>query len=184
MPLKNSENQVFTYQTRLPPDNEETSNILFVCATLMNKVEHCLFADIAKGRRASDLKSSYLKNHQITARHFNANRIILEGKISSIKELQKQHVEGLKQRILSLEENIQKLEKKKAHFQAHQKKRRLATLRARLQKLEQNLSQGKIPLCFGSNRLFRKQFDLQKNQYSSHDEWKNDWQQKRKKVSS
>jgi IS605 OrfB family transposase len=180
MRQKKSENQVFTYQTRLIL-NEDASNILFACAALMNKVEHCLFADIVKGHLTSELKSSYLKKHQITARHFNANRIILEGKISSIKELQKQQVAELKQRILSLEVNIKKLEKKKAHFQVHQKKRRLATLQSRLQKLEQNLSQKKTPLCFGSNKLFRKQFNLQENQYLSHDEWKKDWQQKRNK---
>jgi len=143
----------------------------------MNRVEHTLFADLAKGATVSELKALYLKRFQITARHFNAVRVTLEGKISSIKELQKLRITSLKQRSSSLEKNIKKLAKKKAYRAVHEKKRRLATLKARLRRLEQN--QEKISLCFGTKKLFRKQYALEKNQYSSHEEWKTDWQSAR-----
>lgn len=110
----------------------------------------------------------------------NVLEIIVEGKISSIKELQKLQIANLKQRISSLEARIKKV---KGHAQSdrtvHEKKRRLERLKAQLLRQEQDHAQGKIPLCFGTKRLFRKQFALKENQYSSHEEWKKDWQSAR-----
>jgi IS605 OrfB family transposase len=148
-------------------------------ARLMNRVEHSLFADLAKGLTVSELKAPYLKKFQITARHFNAVRVGLEGKISSVQELRTLRITELKQCIASLEAKIKKLEGKKAYRAVHEKKRRLATLKGRLYRKEKNDT--KIPLCFGSKKLFRKQFALKENQYSSHEEWKTDWQSAREK---
>ena len=70
-----------TYQTRIPDPYDEP---LCAYAETMAHVEHRLFAEIACGKIAKDLKSSYLKKFHITARQFNATRVKLEGKTDSI----------------------------------------------------------------------------------------------------
>src|SRR5436305_11211724 len=109
-----------TYQSR-PGLNEQMMEVLFECATLFAQVEHTLFADIAKGKNSNDLKSSYLLRFGITARHFNAIKVKVEGKIASIKELRKKYV-------LELNDLIKNAEKKITRYKnpliIHQKKRR------------------------------------------------------------
>ncbi len=173
----NFNDSMFTYQTRLNI-TEEQESILSQCANLLSVVERSLFKDLSRGMKASDLKSSYLLRFGITARHFNAIRIQLEGKISSIEELQKDHLKEIRGRIVLLKEAIEKCSSRKA-FTLHQKKRKLASLESKCASLEENLSLGKIQLCFGSRSLFRAQFDLTANGYSSHHEWLQDWQSKR-----
>jgi len=160
-----------TYQTRL---SFSSSEALQACADLFAHIEHALLADICKGKILSKLKSSYLIKYGITARHFNAIRVKIEGKISSIKELRKIQISDLKEKIKTLETKISKLEKKpKLSFLVHQKKRRLFQLKKRLEKLIEN--QDKTSLCFGTRKLFHAQFDLEANGYKSHEEWSADW---------
>lgn len=97
MPHVISESQIFTYQTR-PTISKESQDTLSAIAGIMSPVEKKLFADLAKGKQASALKSGYLKEYGITARHFNAIRIQLEGKIASITELRKGQIEEDKRR--------------------------------------------------------------------------------------
>lgn len=177
MPQKSSEEQTFSYQTRLQLESE-ASTILGACAHLFGHVERELFSDVARGQKAGALKSTYLRQHGITARHFNAIRIKLEGKIASIKELQKERLKDIKGQITALKNTIAKLPKDK-RFILHQKRRRLAMMESRLHALETQISLGKVPLCFGSRRLFRAQFDLKANQYETHEDWLNDWKNAR-----
>ena len=142
----------------------------------MSHVERCLFADIATGKIAGDLKSSYLTHFRITARQFNAARVKLEGKIDSILRLQSQRIETKKHQIAALEETLAHLKNKKI---LHQKKRRLAKLKDQLKKLETAQKNKEISLCFGAKKLFRAQFDLEANGYATHEDWKNDWRQAR-----
>jgi hypothetical protein len=105
--------QIFTYQTRLLSD-ESSATILDDCAEIFSHIKHQLFADISRGKIATDLKADYLKKHKITARHFNALRVEIEGKISSIKERQAQRILELGYKIEETTKTIQKLEKKAA----------------------------------------------------------------------
>ena len=57
----------------------------------------------------------------------------------------------------------------------HQKRSRLEILQARLEKPEPDMESGRVRLCFGSRRLWRKQYNLEANGYSSHEEWLRDW---------
>ncbi|CAB4244024.1 transposase (fragment) [Methylacidimicrobium sp. AP8] len=59
------------------------------------------------------------------------------------------------------------------------KKRRLAVLRAKLEALLTDQESGRVRLCFGSRRLFRKQFSREENGYADHAAWKKDWQAER-----
>ena len=63
--------------------------------------------------------------------------------------------------------------------QVHQKRRRLANLRSRLAGLEADIAAGRVRLCLGSKRLWRKQHHLEQNGYASHEEWLQDWRDAR-----
>ena len=173
MQLKMSDHSTRTFQTRIPDHFDKS---LSTYAALMAHVEHCLFADIAAGKIAGDLKSSYLTQFHITARQFNATRVKLEGKMDSILQLLSQRIATKKQQIAAIEETIAKLKNKKT---LHHKKRRLAKLKNGLAKLEIAHKEKKISLCFGSKKLFGAQFDLEANGYTSHEEWKKEWKHTR-----
>jgi len=159
-----------TYQTRIPDGFDDP---LSSYALLMSHVEHSLFADLAAGKVAKNLKSFYLTKFQITARQFNATRVNLEGKVDSILRRLSQRIETKKQQIASLEKTIDRLKNKQKR---HQKKRRLVRLKDQIKKLGKNK---KIALCFGTKKLFRAQFDLEANEYTSHKEWRADWEKAR-----
>src|SRR5580658_156119 len=177
--IQSEENyQTFTYQTRLVID-ESTAKILDNCAKTFSCIERRLFADISAGKIAADLKSEYLKKYQITARHFNAIRVQIEGKISSIKERQPQLIVEVGSKIQAVIKTIKKLEKKPATDKLHQKKRLLFNLQQKEKQLKLDQEVGKVRLCFGSKNLFRAQFNLEANGYDSQEEWLADWHKAR-----
>ena len=106
---------------------------------------------------------------------FNAVRVSLEGKIASVREGMKLRLDDLERRIARAERQVSKAVKKGRRQQAHQKRRRLANLRSRLMGLEADIAEGRVRLCFGSKRLWRKRRHLGANGYSSHEEWLGDW---------
>ena len=52
-------------------------------------------------------------------------------------------------------------------------------MQSRLAALEADTETGRVRLCFGSKRLWRKQHHLEQNGYASHQEWLADWQDAR-----
>jgi IS605 OrfB family transposase len=177
--MQPEKSKTFTYQTRLHLEPDEAITLDGI-AELMGRVERTLFADIQRGKQANKLKSSYLEKFKITARQFNSIRIVLEGKMNSIKQLRPQQISELENRITSLHEKIQKLEKKKSKSQeVHQKKRRLSTLTSRCNQLKQDEDTQVTRLCFGSKKLFREQFYLEENGYTSFEEWLQEWHKAR-----
>ena len=169
----------FTCQTRLSL-NEDGMGILCECATLFNAVEHALYAEVAKGKSSASCKNNFLKKYGITARQFNACRVSLEGKMAACRTSQEQAAISLKQTIDALDSRIRYLEKKPSkHFVLHQKKRRRGILSDRLSSIEKDLKEKRIALCFGGRKLFRTQFYLEKNGFSSHQKWREAWQAKR-----
>jgi IS605 OrfB family transposase len=171
--------QTRTYQTR-PPLDPIAQKAFQACAELFAHVEHRLLADISKGEKPSELKSSYLVEYGITARQFNAIRVKVEGKLASIKELRKMQISDLKEQIAALETKISKLKKKPLlALLVHQKKRRLYKLQQRLEQLIKDQKEGKTLLCFGSKKLFHAQFDLEANHYKTHEEWLKAWRHAR-----
>jgi IS605 OrfB family transposase len=168
-----------TYQTRLLL-NERQEAILQESACLLSAVERSLYAEVAKGKTSASCKNAFLKLYGITARQFNACRINLEGKIAACKAGLEQGIASLKQQIVSLDKKVQNLEKKPSkHFVLHQKKRRLANLSCRLATLEEERKGGRIHLCFGGKKLFRAQFHLEKNGFTSQHAWQDCWKAKR-----
>ena len=172
-----------TYQTRVSGygcrDREAGDAALAAYAGLYGRVQRKLFADVSAGRRAVSLKSAYLERYGIPARIFNGVRVSLEGKAASVREQQKLRVDDLRRRVARAERQIVRAQQHGRWGQVHQKKRRLANLRSRLVGLEDAMAAGRVRLCFGSKRLWRKQHDLEANGYGSHEEWLRDWRDAR-----
>ena len=172
-----------TYQTRIGHfqgiDRRAGEDLLSDYAHLYGRIERRLFADMAAGRPASSLKSDYLERYRIPARLFNSVRVSLEGKMASVREQQKLRAEELGRRIAWAERQMSQGGPDVRRDWLHQKRRRLGNLRDRLEKLEGDIADGRVRLCFGSRRLWRKQHHLAANGYASHQEWLEDWQSAR-----
>ena len=174
---------VATYQTRISDYGDMVraggDAALSAYAALYGKVQHKLFADVAAVRSAVLKKSEYIEKHGIPARMFNAARITLEGKVSAVRAAQRLRVDSLERRIAPGERQVAEAEEPGRWQQVHQKRRRLANLRSRLAGLEADIAAGRVRLCFGSKRLWRKQHHLEQNGYASHEEWLQDWRDAR-----
>ena len=167
-----------TYQTRIET-NSAAADALAAYARLYGHVERRLFAAGAAGEPFTALKRGYLVQHGISSRLFNSVKVSLEGKVKAVQATRKLRIDDLKRRIAKAEKTLAKLEKKGLWFEVHQKRRRLETLRRRLRVLEVDRQAGLVRLCFGSRRLWRKQYDLEANGYAGHDEWLADWRDAR-----
>ena len=177
---------IATYQTRVSVyagvDRLAGDSALSAYAELYGRVQRKLFAQVAAGRSATSLKSAYLERFGIPARMFNAVRVSLDGKVSSVREKQKIRQDNLKQHIARAEKQFEQIEQFVADEQRaelHQKRRRLAGLQHRLMTLESDVASGRVRLCFGSKRLWRKQHHLKANGYGSHEAWLRDWRDAR-----
>jgi IS605 OrfB family transposase len=149
-------------------------------AALHGRVERSLFAAMTAGGQINALKKSFQTRFGITARQFNALRVGLEGKIDSIKERRPELMVEAEARIKRAVKVIAKLEKcDPGSGKLHQKKRRVQTLRDRLDALKAVHQSDIVRLCFGSRKLYRAQFDLDANGYASHGEWLEAWRQTR-----
>ena len=168
-----------TYQTRISGyegrDRGSGDAALAAYAELYGRVQRKLFSDVAAGRSAASLKNTYLGQYGIPARMFNGVRVSLEGKTASVREQQKLRGDDLSRRIARAERQIAGASRRGRRDQVHQKQRRLAHLKSRLAGLEAGIAEGRVRLCFGSRRLWRKQHDLEANGYANHEEWLRDW---------
>ena len=142
-------------------------------------MERKLFAELMGGRTAASLKSEYLKRYGIPARMFNGVRVSLEGKLASVKEQQKLRLDGLSRQIAQAQGQIAGAAERGLHHRVHQKHRRLASLRRRLAALQDDVDAGRVRLCFGFKRLWRKQHRLADNGYADHEERCRNWREAR-----
>ena len=175
-----------TYQTRIET-LPELDGLLSDYASLYGKIERTLFAEtIAKNIPPESVKNIYLKRFAITSRQFNAVCRNLKGKCASIKERRgglitesKHRIEKLTKVVTRLENKIHiapnALDIKKRTFLLHQKKRRLNQLLNKHNNLISDHKNKTVRLCFGTKKLFHAQFNLESNNYTSHQDWKKDW---------
>lgn len=168
-----------TFETRAPFE-PHTEEVLMSCTHLLSHLERRLFADIASGKNPGELKNIYLVAYGITARQFNSLRVLVEGKISSIKKLLPVRISDIKERITSLSKKIKNLIKTKADSELiHQKKRKLGNLVQKLSATTEDHKNGTVRCCFGSKKLFHAQYNLEENNYASHEGWLLSWQEAR-----
>jgi IS605 OrfB family transposase len=174
-----SDHPIFTYQTRIDVESDVYC-ALEAYAFLHGRVERSLFAAWRAGQQIGKLKATFQSRFGITARQFNAIRVGLEGKIDSIKERRPDLIAEGATRVSKAEKVIKRLEKDApGSNKLHQKNRRLHALHHRLEALKSEHARGDVRLCFGSRKLFRAQFDLERNGYPTHEAWKADWQLER-----
>ena len=175
--------QPATYQTRISDfagmDRASGDKLLSAYAELYCRIQRRLFADVAVGRSAVSLKQEYLRRYRIPARMFNGVRVSLEGKVASVREQQLLRRDELQGRIARAQEQIAGAGEGVRRDWLHQKRRRLGILKGKLERLESDIRAGRIRLCFGSRRLWRKQQHLEANGYSRHEEWLRDWRSAR-----
>ena len=171
--------QTRSYQTRIAVyegiDRSVGDAALSAYAALYGKVQHKLFADVAAGESAVSKKSEYIEKHGIPARMFNAVRITLDGKVSAVRESQLLQLDSLRRRVSRAEKQVLEAEQGCQWRQVHGKRRRLANLKFRLSGLEADIAAGRVRLCFGSKKLWRKQHHLEQNGYASREAWLEDW---------
>ena len=172
-----------TYQTRISDfagmDRTTGDGLLSAYAELYCRIQRKLFAEVSAGRSAPSVKQEYLRRYRIPARMFNAIRVSLDGKVASVREQQLVRRDDLQRRIAQAQGHIDQAGDGAQRDWLHQKKRRLANLNTKLENLDSDIESGRIRLCFGSRRLWRKQYALGANGYSSHGEWLRDWRSAR-----
>ena len=167
-----------TYQTRVETD-AAAGGALSAYTQLYGHVERRLFAAAAAGEPFMALKRGYLVHHGISSRLFNSVKVSLEGKVKAVQATRKLRIDDLKRRLAKADKTLAKLEKKGLSFEVHHKRRRSETLRRRLRVLEVDRRTGLVRLCFGSRRLWRRQYALEANGYASHEAWLADWRDAR-----
>ena len=173
----------FTYQDRIRsfPDDDPVKGdaALSAYAVLFGRIERDLFSRFCAGTSLSSLKNEHLVKYLIPARMFNSLRVSLEGKISAVRESMDRHIESLRTRIKRAEAQIAHAIERSNLNAAHQKRRRLAILARRLASVLFDKSSGRVRLCFGSKKLWRRQYHLEANGYASHEDWLADWRDAR-----
>ncbi|MCM3767805.1 IS200/IS605 family accessory protein TnpB-related protein [Neobacillus niacini] len=193
--------------SNIPLNHKLTSDMyLSEYGRFFGELERRLFVQShIKGISTTSLKKTFSKQFGITARQFNSLRIQLDGKVSSILEKRKIDIQELETKIAYLQKVIvkkttqknkllQKLlripqtspafskqRKKYRNLKTylHQKKRRLRNVQHKLETLKSDELNHKIRICFGSRKLFHKQFHLEENKYKNHGEWKEKWVESR-----
>ena len=175
--------QTRSYHTRITVyegiDRAVGDAALSAYAALYGQVQRKLFADVAAGESAVSKQSEYIEKHGIPARLFNAVRITLEGKVSAVRESQLLQLDSLRRRVSRAEKQVLEAEQGCQWRQVHGKRRRLSNLKFRLSGLEADLAAGRVRLCFGSRKLWRKQYDLKANGYGSREAWREEWREVR-----
>jgi IS605 OrfB family transposase len=161
-----------TYETRLPADPDRDA-LLGAYAELYGRVQRTLFARLCAGEPLAALKRVFLVRFGLTGRQFNALAAEVQGQIASITHRRSGLIATLERRIVRARKVLTKLPRGTAKY--HQKRRRLGILEQRLTALRADAASGRVRLCFGSRKLFRRQFALTENGYASHDKWRRDW---------
>ena len=167
-----------TYETRLRLDEGESA-ALHSYACLFSKLERKLFSRLQAGGAVADLKREYLRECGIPARMFNSVHASLRGKVVSRRESLVLQRDTLASAIRRAVRVLVKVRKKRERGSVHHKQRRLESLRVRLARVEQDIAEGRVRLCFGSRKLFRAQHHLEANGYGDHEEWLAEWRRRR-----
>ena len=193
-----SSSHTFTYGTRIAPDP-----VLPAAAELCGRVERRLCAHLMRGGALDqELKNRVVAQTGLPGRYYNGITTALEGKIKAVTELRKLEMTKIEERLKQLDKKIDALAEELKQVRAeppdhparqekwrkrlwkmrqaiHGKNRKLHALKKRLDWLKKDAQRPVPSLCFGSKKLFRKQFHLKENGYADHTAWKADWQASR-----
>ena len=176
---------------------------------LYNKISHQLYVDLfIKKLPIKELCPAYQAKYSISKRHFDSIRKLLEGKVSSILSLNKNYIEETKEKIKDIQKDLKTQTKDYNHYKLKLKQDnnlslietnlkqklftkinynhiRLDRLKSKLTRLEEIKTTGNVKLCFGSNKLFRQQFQINSDnnltEFKSHQQWYKEFHYQRNK---
>ena len=131
------------------------------------------------GGLPSIFEEGYISRYRIAARVFNSLRVSVEGKMSAVREGRHRQVESFERRIGRAKQQITEAGERGRLNVVHRKKRRLAALGQRLAAVKADVAAGRVRICFGSRKLWRKQYQLEVNGYSTHEGSLRDWRDAR-----
>lgn len=141
--------------------------------------------------------------HKFGVTKRTANSVIsdMQGRYKALRELKKTELQGVNGKISALTEKINKLSLtvnaisikasknelsteqlisyRKLKQQLWQRKQRLNRLNNEARQLQTDIEQSKVSLGFGSKKMFRTQYLLEKNGYKTHNKWLNDYRKRR-----
>src|SRR5271169_793360 len=147
-------------------------------AELMARVERLYFRErYVKRGEPNELKRGFLKGWGITGRQLNGVIFSLAGEVDATRKCLQRNLDTKERKVGVVKKRIEEAltRKDKDWFKLHQYKRQVAQLEGKIAKLKERMLSETPSLCFGSRKLFRKQFNLKENSYHYHGEWLEDW---------
>lgn len=172
---------------------------------LFNQVMRKLYVSfIINKQNLNSLKSLYISQFNLNARHFNSIKFSLEGKSKSVIELNKIYLFNNKIKLKSEQKHIKSLQSKIAKFsKVTQKKdnkaddllfasqnkikkqlvyalKKEAQLISKISRYEDIIKSGNPHLCFGTKTLLKRRTT---GYFKSHQEWLDEWRFQRNKES-
>ena len=142
------------------------------------------------------LNQEIQRKYGILKRTANSITRTLKGRLESLKELKNYELQQYNIKILSLENDIEKLkntldiQKKKAKEnkitvkelekyrnlkrKIYYKRQKLNKVKMKKENLEKNINSKIYKLGFGGKNFFKKQYNLKKNGYKTHKKWYNE----------
>lgn len=166
-----SESDIVSIQTRLRV-GADMDGILSAYAERYGRNMGRLNRILDAGVQIKDAKRAFV-SEGLTARQFNAMAIDLQGKRASRATSHEREIADKERKVTAIERRIKSGEY--APSVAHQKRRRLARLRAEVPRLKI----AKPSMTFGGRKLWHAQNDLDANGYADHEEWLADWRSAR-----
>ncbi len=159
----------FAMRNRIGKTDKKDSELeKFICKELESKFG--LSNSEAKNvySKASALYSS---QSELVELHIEENLARIKGIYQALKKLEFQLNKAIASEQIARVKKI----KKKIHF----KQQKINKLQAKIVRLKESKASGKFSVTFGSAKIFEKQYRLEKNGYSSHNEWLEDWRGQR-----
>ena len=166
---------IFTYQTRLRTDEEQDA-LLSAHSKIWNKTKHKLHADIIKGAKPNDLKAQYVAGLSLSSKEFNSIKLELQGSHQSYLSNAKRYISEASTKVKRLTGQISRSGVPRVIIG---KSKRKNILEKKILDWTSNIKDKKVPMCFGSKKLFHSQFRLEENGFNSHSEWKQAYDDKR-----
>lgn len=156
------------YQARIQLDDDRE---FIEYARVFGRALRSLYAQ----RRAEKAvtKPTFMQQHGLTARQYNAVIFSLDGMEESIREFRPMQIADGEERLKAISK---KLVKTTGPQQRHNLKRRIARLEAKRKAL---MAKREPRICFGSRKLFNAQHHLPANGCTSFAEWQTIWRARR-----
>lgn len=202
--MKSTISQTFSLSTRLQKENK-LNKYMRLYLSEYSRMYRFVFKELqserVKAMPIHKYSSELQQRFNISKRVANTLIRSCKGRFNALKELKQYELSQLRYKIKSTEKGIldlkdfinsqkdnakhnllttRQLQKyRKSKEQLYWRQQRLNKLNQKLNNLENNIKFSKFPLCFGSKRLFKAQYYLEKNDFKSHKEWLKAFRRKR-----